>query len=146
MIGRQRLPSLSLRAPFFVWRFLWWRAQSEQDWFAMKGIPIIQLMDFFLMCKWLKTCSSGSTTPDHRSYCYRPAIAIMPLPPPPLYCSIGSPTTNISHENLRETIEQFLESLGQRDDVLLLPPDFTRYHSQAGTITRFISEYYNFLT
>jgi len=28
--------------------------------------------------------------------------------------------------------------------VLLLPPDFTRFHSQAGTITRFISEYYNF--
>jgi nickel-dependent lactate racemase len=68
----------------------------------------------------------------------------MPPPPAPFYCSIGSPTTNISHDNLRETIEQFLESLGQRDDVLLLPPDFTRYHSQAGTITRFISEYYNY--
>ena len=68
----------------------------------------------------------------------------MSPPPAPLYCSIGSPTTNISQDNLRETIEQFLESLGQRDDVLLLPPDFTRYHSQAGTITRFISEYYNY--
>ena len=68
----------------------------------------------------------------------------MSPPPPPLYCSIGSPTTSISHDKLRETTEQFLESLGQRDDVLLLPPDFTRYHSQAGTITRFISEYYNY--
>ncbi len=28
--------------------------------------------------------------------------------------------------------------------MLLLPPDFTRFHSQAGTITRYISEYYNF--
>lgn len=71
-------------------------------------------------------------------------LSIMSPPPAPLYCSIGSPTTNISQDNLRETIEQFLESLGQRDDVLLLPPDFTRYHSQAGTITRFISEYYNY--
>ena len=67
-----------------------------------------------------------------------------PKLPPPLYCSIGSPTKSISKQTLRETIEKFLESLGPRDDVLLLPPDFTRYHSQAGTITRFISEYYNF--
>ncbi|KAK1741857.1 putative lactate racemase-like protein [Skeletonema marinoi] len=63
---------------------------------------------------------------------------------PALFCSIGSPTTSISKQELRETVEKFLESLGARDDVLLLPPDFTRFHSQAGTITRFISEYYNF--
>eukprot|EP00986_Skeletonema_menzelii_P000314 scaffold91_cov143-Skeletonema_menzelii.AAC.21 len=63
---------------------------------------------------------------------------------PALFCSIGSPTTSISKQELRETVEKFLHSLGARDDVLLLPPDFTRFHSQAGTITRFISEYYNF--
>eukprot|EP00985_Skeletonema_marinoi_P019413 scaffold11122_cov128-Skeletonema_marinoi.AAC.4 len=63
---------------------------------------------------------------------------------PALFYSIGSPTTSISKQELRETVEKFLESLGARDDVLLLPPDFTRFHSQAGTITRFISEYYNF--
>ena len=63
---------------------------------------------------------------------------------PGLFCAIGSPATSISKQKLRETVENFLESLGARDDVLLLPPDFTRFHSQAGTITRFISEYYNF--
>ena len=62
----------------------------------------------------------------------------------PLFCSLGSPTTSISKQQLRETVENFLDSLGPRDDVLLLPPDFTRFHSQAGTITRIISEYYNF--
>lgn len=77
-------------------------------------------------------------------------ITIMSTPQPPpqqlpaLFCSIGSPTSCISNQQLRDTVEKFLESLGARDDVLLLPPDFTRFHSQAGIITRFISEYYNF--
>ena len=35
--------------------------------------------------------------------------------------------------------------MGTRSDVLILPPDFTRFHSQAGEITRFICEYYNFV-
>lgn len=35
--------------------------------------------------------------------------------------------------------------MGTRRDVLILPPDFTRFHSQAGMVTRFICEYYNFV-
>jgi len=62
-----------------------------------------------------------------------------------LFCSIGSPTESISNETLRHEIESFLTSLGgERSDVLIIPPDFTRFHSQAGLITQYISEYYNF--
>ena len=63
----------------------------------------------------------------------------------PLFCSIGSPDTFISNDALRQQIEEFLASLGDRQDVLILPPDFTRFHSQAGLITRYIAEYYNFI-
>lgn len=61
-----------------------------------------------------------------------------------LFCSIGSHTTSISDDELRNQVESFLESLGERDDVLILPPDFTRFHSHSGVITQYISEYYNF--
>jgi nickel-dependent lactate racemase len=38
-----------------------------------------------------------------------------------------------------------LSRLGPRKKVLLLPPDFTRFHSQAGKITQIICQYYNFI-
>lgn len=65
--------------------------------------------------------------------------------PPSTLCSHGSPTTEIADDVLRRRIYAALERLGPRDDVLLLPPDFTRFHSRAGTITRMICEYYNFI-
>mmetsp|Transcript_39908 Transcript_39908/g.86025 ORF Transcript_39908/g.86025 Transcript_39908/m.86025 type:complete len:550 (-) Transcript_39908:1029-2678(-) len=61
-----------------------------------------------------------------------------------LFCSIGSVNTAISNDDLRHQIDAFLTSRGERRDVLILPPDFTRFHSQAGLITQYISEYYNF--
>ena len=39
-----------------------------------------------------------------------------------LFCSIGSPDTVISNDDLRQHVESFLTSLGERDDVLILPP------------------------
>ncbi|KAL3765420.1 hypothetical protein ACHAWU_002338 [Discostella pseudostelligera] len=75
-------------------------------------------------------------------------------PPPPansskssgnLFCSIGSTTTVISNDVQRQYIESFLASLGERHDVLILPPDYTRFHSNAGWITQQIAEYYNFI-
>jgi nickel-dependent lactate racemase len=65
--------------------------------------------------------------------------------PPALVCSIGSETTVLSDTDLRRQVNSFLERLGPRQDVLLLPPDFTRFHSQAGKITRMICEYYKFI-
>eukprot|EP00569_Conticribra_weissflogii_P002503 CAMPEP_0171346298 /NCGR_PEP_ID=MMETSP0878-20121228/24384_1 /TAXON_ID=67004 /ORGANISM="Thalassiosira weissflogii, Strain CCMP1336" /LENGTH=543 /DNA_ID=CAMNT_0011849957 /DNA_START=114 /DNA_END=1745 /DNA_ORIENTATION=+ len=64
--------------------------------------------------------------------------------PPSLFCSIGSPETSLSNETVQQKVNEFLSALGPRRDVLILPPDFTRFHSQAGMITRFVSEYYNF--
>ncbi|KAL7533167.1 hypothetical protein ACHAWF_004389, partial [Thalassiosira exigua] len=71
----------------------------------------------------------------------------MSKPPPDganLFCSVGSPDGSISDDALREKVDAFLSSLGERRDVLVLPPDFTRFHSKAGLITRYISEHYNF--
>ena len=64
---------------------------------------------------------------------------------PSLFCSIGSEDTTLSDDEIKSTLHSFLDSLGPREDVMLLPPDFTRFHSQAGKVSRFICEYYNFV-
>ena len=63
----------------------------------------------------------------------------------PLLCSIGSESTAIDHDRLRVELVKFLNQLGPREDVLILPPDYTRLHSQAGIITQMIAEYYKFI-
>jgi len=62
-----------------------------------------------------------------------------------LPCAVGSETTALGDDAIRHQVVAFLETLGRRDDVLILPPDFTRYHSQAGKVTRFVCEHYNFI-
>mmetsp|Transcript_6799 Transcript_6799/g.7381 ORF Transcript_6799/g.7381 Transcript_6799/m.7381 type:complete len:548 (+) Transcript_6799:141-1784(+) len=62
-----------------------------------------------------------------------------------LFCNIGSENSVISDDETKAALHSFLDTMGPREDVLILPPDFTRFHSQAGKITRFISEYYNFV-
>lgn len=55
-----------------------------------------------------------------------------------LYYAQGSPTTSLSDEELNEAIRQCLaefEKHGTVDRVLALPPDFTRFPSQAGKLT-----------
>ena len=64
--------------------------------------------------------------------------------PNSLFCSLGSETTALTDDEIKATLHSFLDKIGPREDVMLLPPDFTRFHSQAGKISRFISEYYNF--
>ena len=59
--------------------------------------------------------------------------------------ALGSPTTSLTDNELRNSLYTTLSQLGPRQDVLLLPPDFTRFHSQAGKITQIIAEYYNFI-
>jgi len=66
--------------------------------------------------------------------------------PPSLFCTMGSETSVISEDDLRQQLDSFLDSLGDREDLLLLPPDFTRYPSQAGLVTQIISEHYKFTT
>ena len=59
-----------------------------------------------------------------------------------LYFAKGSENESISNAELKELIFSTLQKLGDRKSVLAVPPDFTRYHSQAGIITEFVYEYY----
>ena len=68
-----------------------------------------------------------------------------PTSSPSLICSIGSENTAIDNNQLKNEITKFLNTLGPKEDVLILPPDYTRLHSQAGIITQMIAEYYQFI-
>ena len=57
-----------------------------------------------------------------------------------IYFSEGGPNITISLQRISELIDSMLVKLGKPNRVLLLPPDFTRYHSQAGEITCMLYE------
>ncbi|MCI0492510.1 MAG: lactate racemase domain-containing protein [Planctomycetes bacterium] len=59
-----------------------------------------------------------------------------------LYYASGSPTAELTLEDLRAALFSVLEQLGPRQRVLALPPDITRRHSQAGPLTTMAYEYY----
>jgi len=59
-----------------------------------------------------------------------------------LYFASGSVEDNLSLDDLRTGLFQALDHLGPRQRVLVVPPDFTRFHSQAGILTRLIYDYY----
>lgn len=54
----------------------------------------------------------------------------------------GSPDETLDAARMREGLFEALDRLGRRNRVLAIPPDFTRSHSQAGLLTRFVWEYY----
>lgn len=58
------------------------------------------------------------------------------------YCRLGSAEMELSPERVREVFFQALDALGPRRKVLAIPPDFTRFHSFAGPLTRMAWEYY----
>jgi hypothetical protein len=59
-----------------------------------------------------------------------------------LYCQHGGPDAEISPERLRQLLYQALDRLGDRRRVLAVPPDFSRFHSQAGPLTQYAYAYY----
>jgi nickel-dependent lactate racemase len=59
-----------------------------------------------------------------------------------LYFSKGSDSTVIDHNELRSVIHSSLEKIGPKKKVLVIPPDYTRFYSRAGEITRFIYQFY----
>lgn len=59
-----------------------------------------------------------------------------------LFFAAGSPTTEMSLEEIRSNLSHALDQLGRRRKVLALPPDFTRMHSQSGTLTEMAWQYY----
>lgn len=59
-----------------------------------------------------------------------------------IYYQQGSAEEVISKNTLKEAVFSSLEKLGEKRKVLVIPPDFTRFHSRAGEITEYIWEYY----
>ena len=59
-----------------------------------------------------------------------------------LLYSRGSENDILEPEDLKNGLFEALEKLGQKKKVLALPPDFTRFHSRAGELTRYAWEYY----
>src|ERR1700736_4776300 len=59
-----------------------------------------------------------------------------------LFFAAGSPTTEMSQEEIRSNLFQALDKLGPRRKVLAVPPDFTRMHSQSGLLTELAWQYY----
>jgi nickel-dependent lactate racemase len=59
-----------------------------------------------------------------------------------LYCSVGSPDTNLDLKQLKELLAESLSKLGKRTSVLAVPPDQSREHSRAGELTRYAWEHY----
>jgi nickel-dependent lactate racemase len=59
-----------------------------------------------------------------------------------LYSATGSRTTEFTPNELKQTLFSLFDALGARRRVLCIPPDFTRFHSRAGELTRLAYEYY----
>lgn len=59
-----------------------------------------------------------------------------------LYFQTGSENAALSAGELREGLFSALQKLGARKKVLVVPPDFTRFHSHAGELTAMAYDYY----
>ncbi len=59
-----------------------------------------------------------------------------------IYYASGSPDTEISSNELEYGLYSALVKLGPRKWVLVVPPDFTRFHSRSGEITTLLYKYY----
>jgi nickel-dependent lactate racemase len=59
-----------------------------------------------------------------------------------IYYASGSPSTVINSTDLEYGLYSALVKLGPRKNVLVVPPDFTRFHSRSGDITSLIFKYY----
>ena len=59
-----------------------------------------------------------------------------------LYYARGSATDKLTTDDLRQGLHEALGKLGARKRVLVVPPDFTRFHSQAGRLTSLAYDYY----
>ncbi|MHC4617740.1 MAG: nickel-dependent putative hexonate epimerase [Planctomycetota bacterium] len=59
-----------------------------------------------------------------------------------LLYSRGHENENLTSEDLKEGLYAALDKLGPRKKVLVIPPDFTRYHSRAGELTALAWQYY----
>ena len=64
-----------------------------------------------------------------------------------LYYQKGSEKLTLSQQDLEEGLVTAFKKLGKAIKVLVIPPDYTRYHSFAGVLTQIADKYYgNHLT
>lgn len=59
-----------------------------------------------------------------------------------LYYGQGAPAKAFGHDEIKKALFDTFDRLGARKKVLVIPPDFTRFHSRAGELTQYIYEYY----
>jgi nickel-dependent lactate racemase len=59
-----------------------------------------------------------------------------------IYYQRGSESDILTPPDLQEGVRRALDQLGAKNKVLAIPPDFTRFHSFAGTLTNLIYKYY----
>lgn len=60
-----------------------------------------------------------------------------------LYCSIGDASAELTRNDLAHALTSALDRIGLRQRVLAVPPDLTRFHSQAGMLTEMAFQYYS---
>ncbi len=59
-----------------------------------------------------------------------------------IYYEVGSSSTSLSPDDLREALFEAFAKMGKKQKVLAVPPDFTRFHSRAGELTEFTWQYF----
>lgn len=59
-----------------------------------------------------------------------------------LFYKRGSEVDKITSDDLKTGLYSALDKLGKKKKVIVLPPDFTRFHSRAGELTRYVWDYY----
>ena len=60
----------------------------------------------------------------------------------PTYFAHGSPTTVLSEDDLRRALTEAFRAMGPRHKVLAVPPDFTRFNSRAGILTKITYDHF----
>jgi len=59
-----------------------------------------------------------------------------------MYYEKGGPQAELTEKQLKQGLFESLEKLGDKKKVVAVPPDITRFYSQAGILTRWAWEYY----
>lgn len=59
-----------------------------------------------------------------------------------MYFEAGSESLYLTSDQIKNAVFTALDKLGTRNNVLVVPPDITRYHSAAGEITTYVYDYY----
>ncbi len=59
-----------------------------------------------------------------------------------MYFKTGSEKSELTDQDLKNGLFEAMKKIGKKNKVLVIPPDYTRYHSKAGELTSFAYEYF----